>query len=155
MTQVQNINYEKSIFVLIKPPSKVISKHECKNLKEHNELREKADEQNLVIYYTEIIIDDGKRVAKQPWILDEKTLKPMTPIVEKDKPEKIQKPEKESGLQKSEPQKSEPIYNFDPLKCPYCKQKFTSTPGRTLHVKSKHPEKLEEYHQWVKKIGKN
>ena len=135
MTQAQNINYEKSIFVLIKPPSKVVSKHECKNLKEHNELREKADEQNLVIYYTEIIIDDGKRVAKQPWILDEKTLKPMTPIVEKDKPEKIQKPEKESGLQKSEPQKSEPqksepqksepqksepIYNFDPLKCPYC-----------------------------------
>jgi hypothetical protein len=33
----------------------------------------------------------------------------------------------------------------DQLRCPFCGQKSTSTPGRTLHVKAKHPERLEEY----------
>ena len=30
-------------------------------------------------------------------------------------------------------------------KCPYCDTVTSSTPGRTLHVKSRHPDKLEEY----------
>ncbi len=33
------------------------------------------------------------------------------------------------------------------LSCPFCSHRVTSTPGRTLHVKSKHPEQLAQYRQ--------
>lgn len=36
--------------------------------------------------------------------------------------------------------KQQTFYN-----CPYCDFKATSTPGRTMHVKSKHPSQFEEY----------
>lgn len=48
--------------------------------------------------------------------------------------------------QLDEPQKAlkeKPENNV--LSCPYCDKTVTSTPGRTLHVKNKHPDKFDEY----------
>jgi len=127
------MDYKKVAFVLVKPPSRVISSHLVKNKKEYDELLKKAKDKSYYLYYAEVMRKDGKYVAKQPWVLDPESfciIKPET------KPEI--KPETKSELY-----------------CPYCDATINSTPGRTLHVKSKHPKKMEDYKQWVKSLGKS
>ena len=41
--------------------------------------------------------------------------------------------------------KDDIINSSTSLFCPFCNKRLNSTPGRTNHVKSKHPEKLQEY----------
>ena len=66
-------------------------------------------------------------------------------------PEKIGK----KKLTKKEREERVEEANKPALFCPYCDHPINSTPGRTLHVKSKHPDKLEEYQEWLKSLGKS
>jgi hypothetical protein len=129
------IDYKNMAFVLIKPPARVISTHIIKNKKAHTELLDRAKEKGYCLYYAPVTRKDGRHVAKMPWILDRDSL---------------------NHQPKSEPEpKSEPVQDKpNALYCPYCDAEIKSTPGRTLHVKSKHPEKIEEYQKWLKSLGK-
>lgn len=129
------IDYKKIAFVLIKPPSRVIGYHLIKSAAEHQTLIEKAITSGHCLYSAPITKSNGKYIATQPWQLDENTL-PITKAVVEEIVE--------------EPVQPEP----DGLYCPFCDKPMSSTPGRTLHVKSIHPEQLEEYHKWLKSLGK-
>jgi hypothetical protein len=47
---------------------------------------------------------------------------------------------------KTQPVKAD-VASESELKCPFCNYAVSSKPGRTNHVKGKHPERLDEYRQ--------
>jgi hypothetical protein len=126
----QKFPYDQVAFLLVKPPSRVISSHQIKNRKEHAALLEKAKEKKYVVYYADVKKQDGKFFAVQPWIVDFESVDNLYGPVEE--------------LGKEKPDTGE-VEDKDEIRCPFCKKKMSSTPGRTLHVKSKHPDKYEEY----------
>jgi hypothetical protein len=125
-----DIVYKKTAFVLLKPPSRIISIHIPKNKSEHTELLQKARDSGYCLYYAPAESRNGKYVVQQPWQLDWDSIPK--------EPELVEEP-------------SEPV---DELKCPFCGKKVNSTPGRTLHVKSSHPDKMDEYKKWQNSLGK-
>jgi hypothetical protein len=127
---MSDIVYKKTAFVLLKAPSRIISIHLPKNKREHAKLLERAKQSGYYLYYAPAEPRDGKYVAQQPWQLD------WDSIPEEPEPEEEQEP-------------------IDELVCPFCGKKVNSTPGRTLHVKSRHPEKLEAYKKWLAELGKS
>lgn len=184
------IVYSKVVFVMVEPPSRVISTHKANDRKEHDDLISKAKQKGLYLYRADVIHRDGKQYAAQPWLIDRDT------IVQKPIPRSVPKPESDVPAQKDQPVQDQPepsefvckycsksmssssgltlhiksrhpekldqpeddvvdviestaapqdSEDSDELKCPFCDKKVTSTPGRTLHVKNKHPERYEEY----------
>ena len=121
-----DISYKHTAFIILKAPSKVISTHLPKSKKEHAKLLERAKSGGYYLYYAVAESRNGKYFATQPWQLD------WDSVV--DEPEEV-KPE-------SEPETSE-------LACPFCDKVCNSKPGRTLHVKSRHPNHVEEYRKWL------
>lgn len=130
-------------FVLVKAPSKIISTHKIDDRVGHQELLEKARERGLYLYYAETHCVEGKIFAKQPWLIDWESVANNT----KQQTEPVSTPviNKEPGPDPIESQKNE----ID-LSCPFCGKPCTSTPGRTLHIKSKHPEQFEKYKKSIK-----
>jgi len=126
---MSDITYKRTAFVLVKAPSKIISSHLPKSKKEHQSLLRKAKENGYYLYYAPAEARDGKYLIKEPWVLDWDSV-----------PEIV---EKEPEL--------EPI---NELECPFCGKELRSTPGRTLHVKGHHPDRLEEYQAWLISLGK-
>lgn len=158
----QKLPYDQIAFLLVKPPSRVISSHQIKNRKEHSELLKKAKEKKYVVYYADVKQRDGKFFAVQPWIVDFESVDNLYgPVEELDRPKKPEsKPKKEKLKPKKEKlklkddddedvithlKKTREVEDTDEIRCPFCNKKMSSTPGRTLHVKSKHPDKLTEY----------
>lgn len=129
------IAYSKVAFLMIEPPSRVISTHQVKNRKDHKELIAKAKEKGLYLYYADVKCRDGKHYAVQPWIVDWETV-PKHPA-------EIAK--REAQQQEAAKQEKEDAVENDSLVCPYCSKQMSSTSGLTLHVKSKHPEKFDKY----------
>jgi hypothetical protein len=118
--------YDQIAFILVRPPSKIISSHQIKSRKEHAELLEKAKEKKCIIYYADIKKQDGKYFAVQPWVIDSESLDNLCAPVEN-----------VAQIEESD--------NGSDIRCPFCNKKMSSTPGRTLHVKSKHPDRYKEY----------
>lgn len=132
----QKLPYDQIAFLLVKPPSRVISSHQIKNRKQHSELIAKAKEKKYVVYYADVKKRDGKLHAVQPWIVDFESVDNLYAPVEE--------PTKAKAKPKTKPDAKE-VEDSDEIRCPFCNKKMNSTPGRTLHVKSKHPDKLAEY----------
>ena len=139
---MDKVNYKHTAFVLIKPPSRVISYHLIKTTAEHQQLIDKAIESGQCLYSAPITKKNGKYVATQPWQLETDTIP--SEILQPIKNDVEQKPVPETHVQ------DEP----DGLYCPFCKKTMASTSGRTLHVKSSHSEQLQEYQTWLKSLGK-
>jgi hypothetical protein len=135
---MDKVNYKHTAFVLIKPPSRVISYHLIKTTAEHQQLIDKAIESGQCLYSAPITKKNGKYVATQPWQLETDTI-----------PNEILQPAKDD-IAPETPTQDEP----DGLYCPFCKKTMASTSGRTLHVKSSHPDQLQEYQTWLKSLGK-
>jgi hypothetical protein len=160
--RTKGVDYSGIAFLIVKPPSRVVSTHRVRNKTEHKQLLEKAFKKQCFLYMASVEHRDGKYYAVQPWVIDWDSVNALyetdgTPKVEfKDKPKpvkkKLSKKERDAGVaaanKPSKPEKTG-------LYCPYCDHKINSTPGRTLHVKSKHPDKLEEYQKWLKSHGKS
>lgn len=132
------IEYEKLAFVLIKPPSKVVSTHRVKNRKEHISLIEAAKNQTLLLYYAHVKKKGNKFYVNEPLIVDDESAKNyLGSLVDVANDVEVEV--------KHKPALSDSIIDGQSLVCPFCHKKMTSTPGRTLHIKHKHPERYEEY----------
>lgn len=134
-------NYKDTAFVLVKPPSKVVSTHIIKDKKEYLKLIEVAKAKNLLLYFSKVVKRNGKLFATEPLDIDPESIKNYESdhdVVE----EQIEEPKTYVSDGKID---NETNFNDEDIKCPYCNKKMTSTPGRTLHVKHKHPDKFEEY----------
>ena len=158
--KIRGFPYNSVAFLLVKPPSKVLGHFQIKNKKEHKDLLKKAITKKALVYYTDVFIKDGKYVASQPWVVDFDSVDSLFGSVHHYKPEsniKEVKPDKydpvittaevcaEEELTPPTDEKSQQTEMPDIFKCPFCNKEFKSTPGRTLHVKSKHPESYAEY----------
>ncbi len=118
------MDFVELVFAFVKPPSRIISYHRPTNCREHQELIQQAREKGVLLYYAKAKKQGIKYVTSEPWKLEYETLEASKP---KPKPKSKSKPE------------SRP----DDLSCPYCDKIFRSKPGRTLHIKSKHADKID------------
>lgn len=141
---MDKINYKQTAFVLIKPPSRVISYHLIKSTIEHQNLIDKAIEFGYCLYNAPITKINGKYVATQPWYLDESTLPILASHLEGNS----------TSITPIKKQESPISEKPDGLYCPFCQKLISSTAGRTLHVKSHHPDQTQEYHKWLQSLGK-
>ena len=130
------IDYKQSAFVMVKPPSRVISYHLIRSAVEYQKLVGDAITSGYCLYYAPIAKKNGKIIAKQPWLLDDATI----PIIKAPELAKVIIPVE--------------VLPSDGLFCPFCKKTMASTSGRTLHVKSHHADQLKEYELWLKSLGK-
>lgn len=162
------INYKKTAFALVKPPSRVISYHIAKTAADHQKLIDKALDAEYCLYYTQVSRSGGKYIAQQPWQLDEATLPAIgegsepkgqagtsKPSKGASKTKKPQNPKKASKPKKSEKvAPSKKAATSDGVSCPFCDKPMSSASGRTLHVKSSHPDRIQEYNKWLQSPGK-
>lgn len=148
---MKNINYEKVAFVLIKPPSTVVSTHRIDNRDKHDKLIRAARDQGLILYYAKVSKRGQTYSTEGPLIADEDSVTMfqagLTPTDKEETvsagytlPTRPATPEPAVWVQPGTPPDSN-----DDLRCPYCKSGMSSTSGLTLHVKSKHPEHFSEY----------
>lgn len=133
----QKFQYHSVVFILAEKNRRAISKHNIKNRKEHLDLLKKAKGKGYTLYHADVQKIDGKWYTCPQWIVDWESI---TDIVDEtyEEQELDHQPELDT---KTEPEAKSPAE----ISCPYCNKKMTSTPGRTLHVKSAHPEKYQEY----------
>lgn len=125
-TSYSGVDYKKTAFFLVTKEGKQESFHQLKNKRDHDDLVAKARAKGCYIYYGSVYYDevDRKYKVRTPLIVDFDSV-----------------PDTVDGKWKAEEKKNTSNY----YKCPYCDYEATSTPGRTLHVKSKHKDKFEEY----------
>lgn len=129
MIYEQKIQYNSMAFIIIKPPSRIISTHFIKNRDEHIDLLRKAKDKKCLVYYANI--DDSYNVI-QPWLLDRESIDNFKIIHDHGFENQVE-PESES---EPEPE-PEPESKVD-LRCHICGKLCHSTSGLTLHIKSKH-----------------
>src|SRR5687767_12041879 len=134
---MESLDYATVAFLLVRPPAKVLSTHKLKNKAEHEALLEQAQSKHACVYYAVVERKGGKLLAKQPWTLDRSTIGNVkAPVVEV---ETALEAEPATAALAEKPEER--------LLCPYCKKPFSSTSGRTLHVKSKHPDMWDDYNE--------
>lgn len=131
---INKIDYNNTAFVLIKPPTRIISTHKIKNKQQHIELIETALSKSCLLYYSGIVSRDGKNYASDPLLLDENTINTI-----------VDQQHEPSTITIEDPPRDFEPKDADDLRCPFCNKKMSSTPGRTLHVKHKHPELFDKY----------
>ena len=136
---MNKIDLKHTAFIVVKPPSRIISQHKLKTDTEYAELVGKAREVGHCLYSAPMMKRDGKYYATQPWQLHPDTI-----------PQESRAEVTEVVEVAQVPGQTQP----DQLCCPFCNKLISSTAGRTLHVKSNHPDKIEEYHKWLKSLGK-
>ncbi len=133
------VDYGWTVFIESPPGNTVttIKTHRCRSKADHTALIEAVKKRSNYLWYGTVRKVDGRYQALPPFIIDWDSV-PEHPseIAEKKKQEeKVAEREKDPK-------------NWDRgLSCPFCRIEVSSTPGRTLHVKAVHPERLEEYHQ--------
>jgi len=202
------MDYKTIVYIIVKPPSKIISAHKVGNKSEYDEILQKAKQGGNCLYYAETQTKNGKQYAKQPWTLDPSSVIKPPEVLKKEVIENkiTEEPAKTSTTPSTTPTStptsvSESLHELvcdcgkkcssksgfvlhqkicpyskmlakqlepeaerkaDVLKpesaelsCPFCGKKISSTPGRTLHVKNAHNDKLDEYYKWLKQHGKN
>ncbi len=114
------LSYDKIAFLLVKPPSRVISTHQIRNRKEHTALLKTAKEKKYFVYHADVERRDGKFFAIQPWIVDWESV--------------------DNIFDPSGKNDAEEVEDTGKLSCPFCGKKCSSKSGLTLHLKTKHPE---------------
>lgn len=117
------IDYKRTGFVLMtRPddgrPSKVVSHKVVSDRSAHVDLLRDARRKKLHVYYGSIVQREGRRFLTYPLTIDWDSV--------------------------DEAQDDRPTETNN-LNCPYCNKQLHSTPGRTLHVKNKHPDQYEQY----------
>jgi len=149
--------YDSVAFLLVKAPSKVVSTHQIRDRKCHMELLEIAKSKKLMVYFTDVKKVGGKWYTTLPWIVDFESVDNLFGPVEnfnneyKPKPKsKLKKVDSKDDWEEDivdiiETVKEIELEGIKGLSCPFCDKIMNSTPGRTLHVKSKHPDKYDEY----------
>ena len=147
MNQTAEIVYSQTIFLMIEPPSRIVSVCRINCRKEHDDLILKAKQKKLCLYRANVISNGDKHYAVQPWLIEWDTVTCKSDIQQKQPDKQFEKqprkqPEKLEDRQQDDDSVMESMAE---LKCPFCDKKVTSTPGRTLHVKNKHPERYQEY----------
>jgi hypothetical protein len=130
----------------------VVSIHRAKDRAEHQQILNKAFRKRCVVYYARVEEVEGKHYAIHPWVADLESFDALykpdgTPKVKMEKRKCVRK--KINKTEVREPRQANGLF------CPFCSHRINSTPGRTLHVKSKHPEKLGEYQEWLGSLGKS
>lgn len=136
-----NFEYENLVFALVRPPSDIISTRTIENRGQHLEMMQEAKDRGMYVYYTSIV-GNGNSAPKQPWILDWSSL--YNDHLDGFDDNTI---EEEKQAEQSDSQSDS--QDDGGLVCPFCDKKMSSTPGRTLHVKAQHPDKIEEYKEMV------
>ena len=151
----KTLPFKKMLFSLVRPPSYIISQFKVENKEEYDNIVKKAKSDNMLLYYS--YAEKSHKI--HTWFLsDESTLNinkgtftlTQDPIeVKKDNIESVTEMESNLENNKEMPRKlAEQRLSYE-LKCPFCGKKASSTPGRTLHVKTKHPDKYEEYRRMM------
>lgn len=124
------MDYANIVFAVVKPPGRIIEFRQFQNKSQHQQFVREVIERGLCLYYAPATKRGNTHYATQPWILDESTIPQITPerkrAIDNKKP--IAVPDSPAGFP-----------------CPYCKAVPSSNAGRTLHVKSKHSDKLAEF----------
>lgn len=111
-----------------------------KNKDQYAQLISEAKSKKLYLASTEFVKRDNK-FYQSTLIIDWNSI-PDKDNMKEYKPTKIQSSYDRSHIENSKLAKK-PESTSEKLLCPYCNKTMTSTSGRTLHIKSKHPEKLE------------
>jgi len=120
--------YDKLVYIFVKPhePHRPAmgDKSFCRAKGRADVLRliNMALEKNLHLYYTTPVQREGKWYAPFPWIIEWDSV-----------PDQVGN-------------------NSSRMACPFCKQPMSSGSGRTLHVKTKHPDRLQEYEELLASI---
>ncbi len=122
-------DYDWTVF-LESPPGTCypIKHHRCRNKAEHAELLEAVRKRNNYLWYGGVVKVEGKYQNRPPFLIDWDSV-----------------PDHPTEAQKQEEKPKDPKRWDCGLSCPFCAVTVSSTPGRTLHVKSQHPERFEEY----------
>lgn len=131
--KVTGVDYSCTVFLECPPysGSNPIKQHRCNDKAAHTELVDAVKKRKNYLYYGRVANEGGKFVVRPPFIIDWDTV-----------------PEHPEEVKRQEEVKIKPV---DPkkwdrgLSCPFCKTVVSSTPGRTLHVKSQHQERFAEY----------
>lgn len=110
-----------------------IKQYQCGTRAEHQELVEAVKKRGNYLYYGAAVKVDNKfQVNSSLLILDWDTVP--------EHPDEIKR-QAEDKVRAKDPKKWD-----GGLSCPFCRVEVSSTPGRTLHVKAAHPERLDEYY---------
>lgn len=155
-----SIDYRNMVLLILRhhpSPSRgsLVSMHRVRDRKGHQKILSKAFKKRCVVYYARVLEDEesGKQVVSYPWVAD---LESFDALFEMDGTPKVSMPERRKVLKKKPiTDKPSETIDKDGIYCPFCTHSVSSTPGRTLHVKSKHPERLEEYKKWLESLGKS
>ena len=121
-----------SAFILVRPGGDPNNAHRAFRVSskvERAELLKYAKSKNLYVYTGSVKLIDGKPHTEGPFAFVWDSM----PSDAESKPNRWPS----GGLRAKEKKK-----NLIELNCPYCSVMFSSTSGRTLHIKSKHPEEI-------------
>lgn len=144
-----DLDLKKMAFIVVRPPAKVLSTRTLKNKAELQQLLTEATNGGHLVYAAEITKTNGRLIAGNVWRLISEI--PKLPIFQ---PEPRPTEPRSTEVQPSRPhdtaEPNRPVTAKERvelatqgiLTCKYCGQTFTSTSGRTLHIKAKHRDKL-------------
>ena len=163
---LNDLDYEKFVFALVEPPSKIVGFRKAFSKKHLQEIVSQSNDHNLLLYYSSFTIQGKHIVAEGPWVLLPVSLRNFTKssdaavdvedlVVDNDVPPQFLEDDSETdttteaptadprGSEEEVPEVIEkPTEGFS---CPYCDKTMKKAFGVTNHVKQKHPEKLDEY----------
>lgn len=126
------LDYENLAFLEIPPYCcRPVTTHRCLNKAQHVALLAEVKSRKNYLYYATVVKTGSAFQAVPPFLVDWDSI-PEHPAEVKKQEEAKAKPKNSRGWDRG-------------LSCPFCDHKINSTPGRTLHVKAQHPERLEEY----------
>jgi hypothetical protein len=125
-----NIDYNWTAFLEKTPSGVLVRWFRCRDRAEHAALVDEVKNRGRYLWYAQVRRVDDRYQAVHPHLIDWDSV-PDHPQDNKTRQEKAQAPD--------------PSKWDGGLSCPFCRRQVSSTPGRTLHVKHDHPERLEEY----------
>lgn len=121
-----SFDYSKIAFLEKTPSGMLVRLHRIKDRPEHTNLLGEVRKNNNYLWYADVKLIDGKHYAMEPHVVDWDSV-----------PDQV------------ESKTSKPTKGHIGLRCPFCNHSVSSTPGRTLHVKHKHPELLADYYKLI------
>jgi len=106
-------------YILIEPPSRVLSTHICESEEEIDKIFSLAEKKQCLLYYANVSKSNNRIFVDQPLELVMDTL------------QNVVKKRDQLDIK-------EVIDSGDNLTCPYCNKKMSSTSGLTNHINAKH-----------------
>ena len=113
----------KTAYVLIEPPSRIVSVHICETDDDIKKVMSHASKKNCLVYIASTTKNGERLNVEQPFRLIEETL---NNVVYK---------QKQSGKNANI---SEILEEASGFICPYCNKKMSSASGLTNHINAKH-----------------